>query len=139
VDASPGHEPAQIEATAPSPPSLPAPVAFVLGGGGSFGAIQVGMLQALAELELAPDLVVGASVGGEILTATRIEDLKPPFAAIATDLATGKEVRLESGPLVPALLANSVVPGLYPHVRVDGRDPRRRPPCVTWSSTSSPR
>jgi predicted acylesterase/phospholipase RssA len=75
---------------------------------------------------------------GEILTATRIEDLKLPFAAIATDLATGKEVRLESGPLVPALLANSAVPGLYPHVRVDGRDPRRRPPCVTWSSTSSP-
>ena len=37
--------------------SLPRPVAFVLGGGGSLGAVQVGMLQALAELEVSPDLV----------------------------------------------------------------------------------
>jgi NTE family protein len=43
--------------------SLPRPVAFVLGGGGSLGAIQVGMLQALAEADFVPDLVVGTSVG----------------------------------------------------------------------------
>lgn len=42
---------------------LPRPVGFVLGGGASFGAVQVGMLQALAEIELRPDLVVGTSVG----------------------------------------------------------------------------
>ena len=45
------------------PFSLSRPVGFVLGGGGSLGAVQVGMLQALAEREVFPDLVVGTSVG----------------------------------------------------------------------------
>lgn len=42
---------------------LPGPVAYVLGGGASYGAVQVGMLRALAETDLVPDLVVGTSVG----------------------------------------------------------------------------
>lgn len=42
---------------------LPHPVAFVLSGGASLGAIQVGMLQSLADVGLQPDLVVGTSVG----------------------------------------------------------------------------
>jgi NTE family protein len=37
--------------------------AFVLSGGGSLGAVQVGMLQALADHGIAPDLLVGASAG----------------------------------------------------------------------------
>ena len=37
--------------------------AFVLSGGASLGAIQVGMLRALYERELEPDLVIGTSVG----------------------------------------------------------------------------
>lgn len=37
--------------------------AFVLSGGGSLGAVQVGMLQAFAEAGIVPDLVVGTSVG----------------------------------------------------------------------------
>jgi len=37
--------------------------AFVFAGGGSFGAIQVGMLQALVEHGLTADFVVGSSVG----------------------------------------------------------------------------
>jgi NTE family protein len=42
---------------------LPRPVGYVLGGGGSLGAVQVGMLQALSEHDIAPDLVTGTSVG----------------------------------------------------------------------------
>lgn len=38
-------------------------VAFVLGGGGVLGAHEVGMLQALLEAGIRPDLVVGTSVG----------------------------------------------------------------------------
>jgi NTE family protein len=38
-------------------------VAFVLGGGGVLGASEVGMLQALLEAGILPDLVVGTSVG----------------------------------------------------------------------------
>src|ERR1700694_1492417 len=37
--------------------------AFVLSGGGSLGAVQVGMLQALCESGIKPDLLVGCSVG----------------------------------------------------------------------------
>lgn len=43
--------------------TLPRPVGFVFGGGGSLGAIQVGMLQALTERGITADLVVGTSVG----------------------------------------------------------------------------
>ena len=41
----------------------PAKTAFVLAGGGSFGAIQVGMLRSLARRGIAADMVVGSSVG----------------------------------------------------------------------------
>ncbi len=37
--------------------------AFVLAGGGSLGALQVGMLKALAESRIVPDMIVGSSVG----------------------------------------------------------------------------
>jgi NTE family protein len=37
--------------------------AFVLAGGGSLGAVQVGMLKELARQQIVPDFVVGASVG----------------------------------------------------------------------------
>jgi NTE family protein len=42
---------------------LPRPIGYVLGGGASLGAMQVGMLQALSEHDIAPDLVAGTSVG----------------------------------------------------------------------------
>ena len=37
--------------------------AFVLSGGGSLGAVQVGMLQVLAERDVRPDLLIGTSAG----------------------------------------------------------------------------
>ena len=37
--------------------------AFVLGGGGNLGAVQIGMLQALFERNITPDVLVGCSVG----------------------------------------------------------------------------
>jgi len=37
--------------------------AFVLTGGGSLGAVHVGMLEALYERDIAPDLIIGTSVG----------------------------------------------------------------------------
>jgi NTE family protein len=41
----------------------PKRTAFVLSGGGNLGALQVGMLRALLERRVAPDLVLGCSVG----------------------------------------------------------------------------
>lgn len=50
--------------------------ALVLFGGASLGAIQVGMLQALTERGIRPDLLVGTSDGGE-LRRERIFPLRP--------------------------------------------------------------
>jgi NTE family protein len=47
-----------VESTQPN-----SELAFVLGGGGVLGAHEVGMLQALAEHEIVPDLIVGTSIG----------------------------------------------------------------------------
>ncbi|MGA9277825.1 patatin-like phospholipase family protein, partial [Ilumatobacter sp.] len=38
-------------------------VAYVLGGGGRWGAVEVGMLSALADAGIRPDLIVGTSIG----------------------------------------------------------------------------
>jgi NTE family protein len=43
--------------------ALPRPLAFVLPGGGALGAYQVGVLKALAEAGVHPDLLVGVSAG----------------------------------------------------------------------------
>lgn len=42
---------------------LPRPIGFVLSGGGALGSVQVGMLRALFERAIFPDLVVGTSIG----------------------------------------------------------------------------
>nr|WP_225955512.1 patatin-like phospholipase family protein [Kibdelosporangium phytohabitans] len=159
---------------------MPRPVAFVLGGGGSLGAGQVGMLRALAERSITPDLAVGTSVGsvnGALLALdpenapTRLEaiwhrmtrakvfpggplaqlrtlrrhrnhlfpntglaeilatelagvddfaNLTLPFGTVAVDAITGKAVLLTEGPLTPAILASSAIPGIYPPVRHQG-------------------
>ena len=39
------------------------PTALVLAGGGSYGAVQVGMLRALVAHGLVPDMIIGSSVG----------------------------------------------------------------------------
>ena len=39
------------------------PIAFVLGGGGVRGAVEIGMIRALFEAGVRPDLVVGTSIG----------------------------------------------------------------------------
>jgi NTE family protein len=41
----------------------PATTAFVLGGGGVLGAYEVGMVEALLERGISPDLIVGTSIG----------------------------------------------------------------------------
>jgi NTE family protein len=63
----------------------PSPLtAFVLSGGASLGALQVGMLQALYEQGVAPDLLVGTSAGA--LNAAFIAS-RPQTEATARELA----------------------------------------------------
>ncbi len=47
-------------------------------------------------------------------------DLKIPFAAVATDLYSGKKVVLGSGDVVTAMLASASIPGIYTPVKIDG-------------------
>jgi NTE family protein len=94
--------------------------AFVLSGGGSLGAVQVGMLQALADRGVVPDLIVGTSAGAlnaayvagrgmtepslatleEIWRGLRRRDVFPisPLRAIAA-LAQAAPALCSSGPL----------------------------------------
>lgn len=51
------------EVTSTAPRSTGLKTAYVLAGGGSLGAVQVGMLKALAAHGLRPDFIVGASAG----------------------------------------------------------------------------
>ena len=156
--------------------------AFVLSGGGSLGAVQVGMLQALTEAGIRPDMLIGTSVGavnaawiggrpdhdgalllgqvwrglrrqdifplspwagargllgrsnhvisnaslGQVLRKhlpfERLEDAAVPVHVIATELKTGRAVLMSSGPAVPALLASTAIPGIFPPVTIGRRD-----------------
>ncbi len=50
-----------------------------------------------------------------------IEHLPKPYAAVATDLASGREVWLRDGSLVDAVRASIAVPGLFTPAERDGR------------------
>ncbi|HVI74062.1 MAG TPA: patatin-like phospholipase family protein [Anaeromyxobacteraceae bacterium] len=50
-----------------------------------------------------------------------IEDLKIPFAAVATDLNWGAKVVLDRGPVARAVRASSAIPGVFQPVQVDGK------------------
>jgi NTE family protein len=57
----------------------------------------------------------------EHIRATRFEELRRPFVAVATDLVTGQEVVLDRGPLAPAIHASSAIPGIYRPVLLEGK------------------
>ncbi|MDV6013628.1 patatin-like phospholipase family protein [Haloechinothrix sp. LS1_15] len=60
------------------------PVTFVLSGGGTAGAVQVGMLQALYERGIAPETIVAASVGA--INGAFIAS-RPPTVSAVEELA----------------------------------------------------
>jgi NTE family protein len=59
--------------------------AFVLGGGGVLGAAEVGMLRALFEVDITPDLILGTSVGA-LNGAMVARDPTPAVIARLTEL-----------------------------------------------------
>lgn len=189
--------------------------AFIFWGGGSLGAVQVGMLRALTARGVRADLVVGASVGAlnaayhaarpgpddvedlarlwlsvsghdvyplstrealralttdlplhpfrgalralgtmnytfpfnpvvlaqaalgrrnhlfdnrplrrfldRVVPLDDIEDAEIPLSILTADVRTGRAVVLSSGPVLPALLATTAIPAVYPNVAVGGR------------------
>ena len=53
---------------------------------------------------------------------SRFEDLRLPFAVVASDLATGQNVTLTTGALFPAVQASCSIPLLCAPVRLNGRN-----------------
>ena len=77
--------------------TFPRPVAFVLSGGSSLGAVQVGMLQAIQERGIVPNLLVGTSVGalnaayiGQGFTRARLAHLAAIWAGLRTSHVFGR-------------------------------------------------
>jgi NTE family protein len=73
-------------------------LAFVLGGGGSRGALQVGALHALLETRLHPDLLIGTSVGAVNATFLALNS----FSKNSLDLLTAAWQEAAMLDLLPA-------------------------------------
>lgn len=144
-------------------------IGLVLGGGAARGWAHIGVLRALQEAGIKPDVVCGTSIGalvgavyangdldwlehwvsrltwqtvvrlldvrvsGGILGGKKvievfsnrfsdraIPDLPVSFAAVATELDTGREVWLQEGSVIDAVRASIAIPGIFPPVWRDG-------------------
>lgn len=72
-----------------------------------------------------PGLIKGEKLIGvmrELVGEHRIEELPIPFTAVATDLATQREVWLNQGPLFDAIRASIAIPMLFTPHRIGGRE-----------------
>jgi NTE family protein len=87
--------------------------AFVLGGGGLLGAHEVGMLRALSEAGIRPDVVVGTSVGainGVFVAADPVG-----AAARLDEMWQGDSLRLAFSETLPARAARLARSGTHLH------------------------
>ncbi|HUQ00202.1 MAG TPA: patatin-like phospholipase family protein [Aeromicrobium sp.] len=55
------------------------------------------------------------------VTFGRLEDAEVPLHVIATDVLTGDDVKLSTGPAVDAILASSAIPGIFPPIHLGDR------------------
>ena len=148
-------------------------IGLALGSGSSRGWAHIGVIQALSEVGIEPDIVCGCSVGAlvgasyasgmldqlerwvtsltklefarffelnlslkgfidaerlhEFLEShvcaedDRIENLTKAYAAVSTDLETGREIWFTQGPVLEAVRASISIPGLFPPVQHEGK------------------
>ena len=146
-------------------------IGLALGSGSARGWAHIGVIDALTEAGIVPDVVCGTSIGelvGAAHIAGRIDQLRQwaegatwrkivrltdvrftggglvsgrqivgflrdlgisetiesygtPYAAIATDLSTGREIWLQHGPIHEAVRASIALPGILTPARVDGK------------------
>lgn len=151
--------------------SGPPIVGLALGAGSARGWAHIGVLRALAERGIHPDVIAGTSIGAVVggayaagrldalelfarglnrrrvftlmdlsfagtglisgtrlkrrlnrdLSGLAVESLPIPFAAVAADMATGREVVITKGELVEAIRASYALPGIFEPVLLDGR------------------
>lgn len=145
-------------------------VGIALGSGSARGWAHIGVIRALAEEGIKPDIICGSSIGAlvggayaadqldtleewvcnlsmwdvvrlmdirlagglieghtlmasmnEHIQGVSIEELPRPYAAIATDLSSGREVWMQHGSLSDAIRASIALPGLFSPFRHDNR------------------
>lgn len=76
------------------------------------------------DLRLGGGIIKGNHLVSELskyLGDKNFEDLDMPLIAIATELATGHEIWLHDGPIVPAIRASFAMPGVFSPKQIDGR------------------
>lgn len=56
----------------------------------------------------------------QVVGKVAIEDLPKPYAAMAVGLTTGRLVAFTEGPLAPAVMASTAIPGVFAPVEIDG-------------------
>jgi NTE family protein len=112
---------------------LPRPLGFVLSGGSSLGALHVGMLRAVHEAAIAPDLLVGTSAGalnaaflGGGFTTERIAQLAEIWRSLQTadvfaglGLWSGVRALLGWGTLASPVRLRSIVDRHLPPTHAD--------------------
>lgn len=148
-------------------------IGLALGSGSSRGWSHIGVIDALAGLDITPDIVCGTSIGALVGAAyvagnlpkldtwvrsltkleiakfleissgfngfvntkrlqgflndhvasdeISIEDLDKQYAAISTDLQSGREIWFTRGSIIEAVWASTALPGLFPAIRNDSR------------------
>jgi len=148
-------------------------IGLALGGGSSRGWSHIGVISALADLGIMPNIICGTSIGALVgasyvsnkideleewaCSLTRfetarffeinasltgfvdteklhyflnkyvasdnviIENLTNQYAAVSTDLETGREVWFTKGSLIEAVWASISIPGLFPAIRNNNR------------------
>ncbi len=62
-----------------------------------------------------------ADVLRDALGGIRFDQLRIPLVVTAVDMITGQEVDLDSGEVVPAVLASAAVPAAFPPVEIDDK------------------
>jgi NTE family protein len=146
-------------------------IGLALGSGSARGLAHIGVLDALLEAGIEPDVVCGTSIGalvGAAYVAGKLDGLRQwaetatwrqvvrlmdvrlsrgglidgkqvvgllhrlgidapiesygkRYAAVATDLASGREVWLQTGPILDAVRASIALPGIVSPAQVDGK------------------
>ena len=148
-------------------------IGLALGSGAARGLSHIGIIYALAEMGIEPDIICGTSIGslvgasfvtGKLATLEKwstsltkletarffeinasmngfvnedrfreflhanvasediqIEQLDKTFAAVSTDLHSGKEIWTTEGALLPAVWASVSLPGLFPAIKIGSK------------------
>ena len=70
---------------------------------------------------LFPNTGLAEVIADFIGSTTAFDDLTLPFAAVTMDVRTANPYIIDTGRLLPALLASAAIPGIFPPIDHDGR------------------